>query len=423
MKKGEVIIIGLLFGLSRIYVLAYPPYYPVEVNGRVEYRGYSDVKHDSERYANMWYYGLMPYREHLFEYPPGAIPLMLIPLIVDQAGLGHYYPNYRVQIFILETILFAGIVYTVYHLPIKRKQQRLALGFYILAGALAKDFWYDGLDLVFIGSLTLAFIWRWSHNYNQGKHRVVFWAFFWLSVAVKMLTGPLLVPYFFLRRHQWRQEIMALSLGAMVIWLIPLVLFRSSLSVFLFFHQYRPLKYEAFGTWIVLAVNDWTQTETQTQIAPHFPMAGPATRVVEQSLLVVFPLSILMVLGWSLYQLRQQSGYEPQDRLTVLHYLIKYTLVYMFTIFLTSKIFSRPFHLWYVPLITIYPFKQVKTQLIFMGWALLLLALDTTPYLTVPPLMLGLVPLQRIRDVWRFIPLLMMLVMAIRLPRPAPSRG
>lgn len=411
-----VILVSLIFLISRVYVLKNPPYHQVVKDSQVTYEGYSDVKQDSERYANMWYYGLTPYRQHLFEYPPAAIPLMFGPLLVDQAGIGYYYLDYRVQIFLLECLLFAGIFYTIIHLPLSQAQQWLALGFYISAGVLAKDFWYDGLDLAFFGSFTLAIIWRLWHDYRKLVHRIIFWALLWLSVAIKLLTLPLLLPFGWLKRREWKKELLACVLGGLLVWGAPLVLYRSSLSVFLFFHAVRPLKYEAFGSFVIRTVNDFTHTETVSTLAPHFPMIGPVSTGVEKTVAITFPLVILGVIGWSIWSLAKLKVKEPEDRLVVFQWLIKITLVYLFALFLSSKILSRPFHIWYVPLIAIYPFKNLKTQLMFIIGALLMLALDTSPYLKVPPLMVGPLSLDRIRDLCRFLPMAVLLYLSVKLP-------
>src|SRR6185369_13200574 len=126
-------LIFLVFVISRIWVLQHPPLY------------YSDVKHDYERYANIWRYSLMPYRQHLFEYPPAAVPLISIPLDIDQAGIGVYYLNYRVEIFLFECVLFGFLLAVISRLPTKSIVKISAVTFYILAGIVAKDFWYEGL--------------------------------------------------------------------------------------------------------------------------------------------------------------------------------------------------------------------------------------------------------------------------------------
>jgi hypothetical protein len=132
----NIFLIFLVFIASRVWVLQNPP------------ASYSDVKQDYERYANMWRYGLTPYREHLFEYPPAAVPVLSIPLNVDQAGIGFYYLDYRIEIFLFEVVLLVSardnseISY--------QKRKIIAITFYILAGMVAKDYWYEGLDFIFL---------------------------------------------------------------------------------------------------------------------------------------------------------------------------------------------------------------------------------------------------------------------------------
>jgi hypothetical protein len=89
--------------------------------------------------------------------------------------------------------------------------------------------------------------------------------------------------------------------------------------------------------------------------------------------------------------------------------IIKWVLVYIFIIFLTGKIFSNPFHIWYVPLIAIFPFKNVKKQLFFISMVVLMLLLDTTPYIRVPHVMLGLVDIVWFRGLVRFVPMFLVM--------------
>ena len=339
---------------------------------------------------------------------------MYVPLLVDQMGIGHYYQNFRIQIFLLEVILFMGILYTISHLPVSTLQKRLAILFYIGAGVLAKDFWYDGLDLVFIGSLTLALIWRLWHKHQRFRHAVVFWALFWLSVEIKLLTLPLLVPFLFMGIKKWRKELAACFSGGLLVSIVPLALYRSSLSVILFFHGVRPLKYEAFGTFIIRLINDFTHSEIQSDMAPHFPMVGPISSVVEQVVAITFPIAILIVLGWSIKRLLSWINKKSLDSLITYQLMIQITLVYLFALLLSSKIFSRPFHIWYVPIIALYPFKTLRRQLLFIMGALLMLALDTSPYLVFPKEVAGM-PMERFRDALRFIPMMILLYSSIRL--------
>lgn len=421
-NKKLTILFYLLFFLSRVFVLLNPPYKTEVVDGNVKATGYSDVKHDYERYANMWRYGLTPYRKHLYEYPPATIPLAALALEIDQRGVGNFYFNYRAQNFVLELILFSLIILTLKKLTISFSQKILALSFYVLMAPLAKDYWYEGLDLIFMGTFTAGLCWRFLVGHQKLWQRIVFWSLFWASVALKFMTAPLLAPLLFLRvfnKKQWKKELAAYVLGFLVVWGLPMALYRSSLSVMFFFHGERPLKYESFGTFVILAINDFTQSETQTDIKPHYPIVGPVAGAVTKIVDLGFPLALLIWLLWSLWQIRQkQKGGATLSNLAEFKLMLKITLVYIFVVFLTGKIFSRPFHLWYVPIITIYPFKSIRTQIIYYLSAAWMLLLDTTGFIKVStrPLF-GPISLSRIRDFTRFVPMMLLLRLSTRLSR------
>jgi hypothetical protein len=402
----------IVFLLSRLFVLTHPPYVMPQPEIQKPGSGFSDVKQDYERYANMWHYGLTPYLKHWYEYPPAALIFTYLPLWVDVQGFGYYYLNYRVQIFLVEAVFFGFLLAFLYRLPITQTSRRLALWFYILIGVIAKDFWYDGLDLVFVMSLAGALLWRYKLGYDGLWKRVGFWSLFWLSVAIKLLTLPLALPFMVVRGLKgWSKEIVAMGLGFILVFGVPLTIFRSSLSVFLVFHGERPLKYEAFGSFIIRTINDFTGTEVRSDLAPHFPMVGPVSMVMERVTGITFPIMLMMVLLYYSYRFILRPQLEESST-AILSRLLKVSLMYFIVLFLSSKILSRPFHLWYIPLIVMYPFKHAKQQLLAMGLALLMVVLDTTPWITVPDIRLGgVLALDRIRDGFRFGPMICFLAL------------
>lgn len=414
------IFIGLLalFLLSRWYILHNPP--PL----------YSDVSHDYERYANMWQYGLPPYLKHYYEYPPATIPLLWLPLKADLAGVGKYYLNYRVGIFLFDLLFFLVVYRVVRGSGRSGLSQALAFGFYLIAPMVAKDFFYEGIDWAFITSLAsgLALFWL----LDQGKliQRIVFWGLVWLSTAIKFMSLPLVIPLFYLKKLSFKKELLACMIGFLLVWGVPLSIFRSSLSVSFVFHAQRPLKYASFPGFLVEGVNQVTHTETRVNEPPDFQFVGPVATRVTQIFGVVFLVSVGLVLLYAAVKiLRPRSvadflrkglflkSYSVQhlDRFA---FSLKLTLVFIFVLFLTGKIFSQPFHLWYLPLIVVFPFRQVKTQLTFMVLALWLLIVDTTPWIrlesgTFPGGELGLTV---ITGLWRFVPMGLLLYLSFRLP-------
>lgn len=391
----------LLFIISRIWVLQHPP------------ATYSDVSHDYERYANQWRYGLTPYRQIMFEYPPAAIPLLAFPLEMDQRGIGKYYQNYRVQAFTLEMLMFAAIVYGISKSESIHKTKDLrmwaALSFYIAAGIIGKDFWYEGLDLVFFGSLSIGLAMMLAEESHAFLKRVGIWMMLWLSVAIKIMTLPLALPLFLTRTLSLKKELLACCVGGLLIWGVPIVLYRSSMAVFVVFHANRPMKYGAFGTYIIESINDYTKTEYRLMEGPDFPMVGPLSNKIAKASAVGFPIAVVIFLIYTI----AQSKHFPTGKIgrhARFEYMVRMSLIYVLIQFLTGKTFSSPFHIWYVPLLVIYPFKYFSKQIFTYALALLMITMDTTLLIQVPKdvVAFGLTPWTRIRDAFRFIPMMIM---------------
>ncbi|OGM21749.1 hypothetical protein A2863_00470 [Candidatus Woesebacteria bacterium RIFCSPHIGHO2_01_FULL_38_9b] len=392
------LILFSVFFLTRFWILQHPPAL------------YSDVKHDYERYANMWRYGLTPYRQHLYEYPPATIPILSAPLVVDQMGVGHYYLNYRVEIFLFEIVLFSILAYTVFRVPMKKSMQWGAIMFYLIAGVLAKDFWYEGLDLMFFGIFSILFCLILLVKQSSLFSRIVTWSLYWLTVSIKIMTAPLAVPIVLLEMKNWKREFKAIIAGFLIIWGLPLALYRSSLSVFIFFHAVRQMKYASFGSYIVEVINEFTKSEHRSVSPPDFEWIGPVAHQVTEIFKVLFPAAILVVMyiAWKRYRQHVKELVNPFTQYT---YLIAVSLAYVFAIFLTGKTFSSPFHIWYIPLLTLFPYKNLKQQWFAYVSALLMLGMDTSSYLIAPKLHIWGSPitLTNVRDAFRFIPMFLLL--------------
>jgi len=407
MKKlldWRVVILLAVFLISRIWILQHPP------------AKFSDVKEDYERYANQWRYGLTPYREIMFEYPPAVIPLVAFPLELDQRGIGKYYGNYRLQIFAFEILLFTAMMFCVLrirketnlkHAGLKDWRTWIPLIFYIGAGMLAKDYWYEGIDLVFFGSFTLGLMFVLAKHQTFLK-RVFLWTFFWLSVAIKIMTAPLAFPIYLTKTLPWRKELLACLIGGVLVWGLPVALYRSSLSVFVVFHANRPMKYGAFGTYLVEAINEYTHSEYRLMKAPDFPMVGPVATKVTAVSKAMLPIGIIVVLTYAALSSKAlQKAKNPQ--IARFEYLTRISLVYLFTLFLVGKTFSSPFHFWYLPLLVVYPFSSLAHQLMSYVSALVMLGLDTTPFFDAPKNIIAFASTSwtRVRDSFRFSPMIL----------------
>jgi len=413
MNKKFFVIAAVLFLLSRFYILSFPP-----VN-------YSDVFHDYRRYANMWQSGLTPYLKHFYEYPPLSLPLLYLPLLVDNLHLGHYYQNYRFQIFLLDCLFFVFIFKAVKKLKVPLKQKILSLTFYLVAPMIAKDFFYEGLDWVFINVFVLAIIYQ--------SKAFLSWLLFWMSSAIKLMTAPLLAVFVYLKNQSLITTAKNLFLSFLLVWGLPLIVFRSSLQVMFVFHNQRGIKYASFPGFVVETINYFTQTETRLNQPPDFQLQGPVSLWAEKIIGPVFYLSLLLVIGYALYKILKPffgNLVITVKRLLLLKpislkqldpyvFSLKISLIFILTIFFTGKIFSQPFHLWYIPLITLFPFKNIKQQLSFIVLAFLLLVVDTTDWIRLNEqlMVLNPLPLKFFSYLFlRYVPMAVLLILTCKLP-------
>lgn len=390
MKINKFFLIGLLvFFVSRGYILLHPP------------KDYSDVSHFYERYANMWRYGLPPYFKHLFEYPPAAVPLISLPLTIDQAGFGYYYFNYRLETFLIEFLLYIFILITLSKTFPMGWRRNAAIAFYCLAPLIAKDFWYEGIDIAFGASLTLALVSFFLFKKQRFCHKVIFWALFWLSTAIKFVTLPLCLPFFIIKnkniKKSFKNELLACILGFILIWGAPLAIFRSSLSVAIYFHAKRPLHGSSFPAFIVETVNRFTHSETYRDLE----WFGPLTQKALFLSFVFLFINTFLVIGWALIKKLKDKKISPY----VL--MLKTSLIYLIAFMIAGKIISPPFHIWYLGLLAIFPYKDKKTQLSFFLIAVTSLIFNTTNIVKLSEkIMIYPFTWQFLRHLFRFPPLL-----------------
>lgn len=417
----NLLLIGVfvIFALSRWYIYANPPLY------------YSDVKADYERYANMWRYGLPPYLKHLYEYPPATIPLLSIPLSLDQAGIGKYYPNYRAEILLIDIVFFCYLVFIIRKIPWLSKKWVESLLAYILLTTLAKDFFYEGIDLAFTSSMTVALTLLFFLSKDAVKSwfiETLIWVFFWLSVAIKFFTFPLSVPLFLLlHRGKLTKQIATSMIGFLIVWGIPLALYRSSLQVMFVHNNNRPLKYASFSSHVIRWVNSFTHSEEQYMVAPDFPFQGPVSNQITNANKVIFPTVLVMTIGtmaFTLYSIA--TGKRTISIQTIKAYIFKpkvfsnqkrvalglwFYVSYLFILFLSAKIFSQPFHIWYMAPVVLLPFTSKKAWYTVIGLCVLMVLLDMTTVLHIKNnfLVMNTVEIGLIRDAFRFIPMFVIL--------------
>ncbi len=426
----KIFFIVVAFIISRAYIYSFPP------------ASYSDVTADYERYANMWKYGLTPYLEHLYEYPPATIPLLSIPLELDLMGFGTYYPNYRAQILIIDVIFFFFLLKTFLRLDWRKKIGLHGLLWYILLTTFGKNFFYEGIDLAFTASIFVAITSMIFFKKDTWISRTIIWTLFWLSTALKFLTLPFMVPLWLITRTGNKKDFFVPLLGFLLVWGIPLGLYRSSLQVSFVFNNARPIKYASFPAHIIKWINLYTQSEQQRMVAPDFEYVGPVSDVVTKINKIVFPLALLLFLLWtghetliSKYADEKKKNTEKKSVSHIRKYPLKALLfvkslifkeslkpkkispstqvflllkmygVYVFLLFITAKIFSQPFHIWYMPFVVLFPFLPKKLKYVAISSMFLMVLLDMTELLHTK---VDSEFIKQLRSSLRFIPMFIM---------------
>jgi hypothetical protein len=419
-KLIKIIFITTLFLISRFFILQNPPPY------------YSDVKQDYERYANMWWYGLTPYRQHYYEYPPATIPLLVFPLLFDQLGIGKFYPNYRIGIFLFDAFLFMFILKALSKLKVSILSKTISILFLCLAPVIAKDFFYEGIDLFFSGTLTIALISILLYKQNSLRTRIFTYAAYWWSFGLKFMSLPLFPLIFITKKLNLKKEIIALILGFLLIWIVPLSFYRSSLSVSYVFHKDRPLKYSSFGSYLIEGINFFTQSEERVNQPPDFQMKGPISTKMNSYFSLIFPFSVVLVILISLSMLLKNIPLKkwfdylfsclfenknlPLSQ-SPYNFLIKSSLIYILTLFLTGKVISQPFPIWLIPLVAIFPFESLIQQISFLSLVLILLIQMTSPLIKLDTAAIILNPFTvgYLLDTLRFLVIILLLFYSIKM--------
>lgn len=362
------------FVLTRLYIFLNPPPY-------VRY---------FEEYANIWHYGLPPYLKHWFEYPPATIPFISGPLLLDLAGYGKYRLNFRIMMLLADIGLFSLVLATLKKLSTSTSVRVVSVLYYLVLTLKAKDFMYENLDTLFVicvfapAVLPILFKqgWRWGQ-----------WLLYWLGTGLKLINAPLGLLYFlsgFKDRSQLfepKQFIKHLAIpviAALLIWAAPLLMYRSSLLVVWVYHKDRTLQVESIAAHLVRAANIFTKSETiYLSNYKSFDLKGPLS---DWALLLTNLSFVVAMVIFCLYVLTMFFNDKNRAQASSPVFLLKATLVFVLSYLVTNKVFSTPYHLWYLALIAVYPYQSWRQRWFFFITSAIFLGVATTPF---PQVMIG----------------------------------
>lgn len=353
---------------------------------------YSDVTHYYERYANIWHYGNPPYTHWVFEYGPLAALTIYLPLRVDLAGIGQYYVDFKILCMLCEGLMWTGLVW---YQAKKRQGETWPLLWYLVLTTLAKNWLYEGIDMIFVSFSIGAIL----ALHSEKKWRVwIAWMLLWASTAVKFLTLPLIAPFYLITRKKWWMSLAVMTITFLLIWGGPILYYRSSLSVPFVYNSGRTIKYNTITHLIIRTINDFTHSEEQSEEAPDYSFVGPMSMAAGRFLTVLYPISLLLVLmGEALYIYHAETGKwwdQPGKMWQAIWQTSKldtnaqavamtwcYT-AYFLVSFVTAKIFSNPFCLWILPTLILLSWRDEKNRKKYAWWLTAWAILELTPFLT-----------------------------------------
>lgn len=345
-----VSIILVLFFLSRLYIWTNRPL------------AFSEIIYSYMPYAHLWASGTKPYLQQWYEYPPATIPLFYIPHVVDMSTRFtqfhlNYLESYRLELLLIDVSIFGILLAALFKLQKKKVFIFVAACYYMLVTARAHDFLYDTMDLAFIAAVTFGVLA--PVLFDKWKGKLFSWVGFFLGVALKYVNAPMAAIYFFIERKKLKQTLLLSFLGFLLVWAVPFFLYRSSILVSLVYQNIRGLQIDSAAAIVVRTANVFTKSEHVIEVYKNYEIAGPITNSALQVMKYFFPLSVAVFLLGSLYYLYKHS--EQNKHWQMIHF----TLGYIFLFCLTGKVLSTPFLIWQIPLLAVYPFKSLRTQLGF----------------------------------------------------------
>lgn len=361
-----------LFIISRVFILLFPPPF------------FTEIIYSYMPYAHLWASGVRPYLDQWYEYPPATIPLFYVPHLIDSFTHNHFFHlnysmAYKLQLLLVDVGLFVLIWTTLKKIQPNKLLQALSLVFYILVTAKAHHFIYDTMDIVFAAALTLSVTSPIVFKGALGKTGL--WFGYFLAIALKLLNGPLGLVYAVLDRKEWKKHIIYGFICFGLVWIIPLLLYRSSLQVMIVYHQIRGLQVDSAVAIVVRVLNEFTKSESIIEVFKNYEVSGPISNTALNIVELIFPITLVIFIAWTTkiaWGLKQSK--HKAWRISV-------TLGYILLLMLISKVQSTPFLLWALPLLAIFPYRDLSTQLKFLIPSMIIIGTSMSP---IPNIQLGI---------------------------------
>ena len=312
-----------------------------------------------QRYGIAMTHGQVPYRDFRVEYPPGALPVFLLPA-ADRPDANRYNREFQIllELFAAAALLAMAWALTVLRAPPARLTA--ALGFFALAPlALGSvliyryDLWPTLLAVAGLAAVV------------AGRERLGF-ATLGVGIAAKIFPGVLVPPALaYVWRTRGRREALAClacTVASLAVFVLPfLVLAPHGVWASVQRQASRPLQIESLGSAVLLAahqIGGAHLTMVASQGSQNLVGSLPhALGTVESALLVVTMLGI-----WT----AAARGPASPER------LVRYSAASVTAFVAFDKVLSPQFMIWLLPLVPLVRGRRGLAASALLGLALVL---------------------------------------------------
>ena len=300
--------------------------------------------------------GAVPYRDIRPEYPPGALPVFVVPALLsdDERGFRDVF-EWLMAAFGVSTIALAAV--TLRGVGASRERTAAALGFIAVFPLLLGSVVLTRFDLVPI-ALVVAALAAIVHE----RDRLGF-GLLGAAVAVKLFPGvlvPVALGYAWRRRGR-REALVCLAICAAVVALVfhPFLLVAPEGVARSIGHQLsRPLQIESLGSALYLSAHHLTGLDVEMR-SGHGSQNLHATGTGAAALL--FSVLQVAVLVW--IWLRRPAGKEE---------LLRWSAAAVVAFVALGKVFSPQFLIWLAPLVPLVGGLRGLRASVLLGAALVL---------------------------------------------------
>jgi Glycosyltransferase family 87 len=311
------------------------------------------------RYGLEMTHGKVPYRDFRVEYPPGALPVFLLPA-ADRPGVSRYNREFQILMGLCAAGALLAMAWALRTLRASPQRLAAALGFFALAPLVLGSVLIYRYDLwpAALAALGLAAV-------VAGRSRIGFGAL-GFGLAAKIFPGVLIPPALaYVWRTRGRREALvslACATVALAVFVVPFLAVAPH-GVWSSIHRQasRPLQIESLGSAALLAAHQLGGLHLKL-VTSHGSqnLAGSLPRAlgtIEGALLVVTLVGIWIAAA---------RGPARPER------LVRYSAAAVTAFVAFDKVLSPQFMIWLVPLVPLVRGRRGLVASALLGLALLL---------------------------------------------------